>query len=99
MDDVWKCSLWVVSRDGPGRYGRAGREPAWKSPHSPQSPRRSWPLSQQFPGLASDGCSPLGERKVEGFPFPSPCHHYSGEIGLEVFTRNLGDSLRREWGD
>lgn len=47
MDDGWGCSLWVVGRDG---HGRAGRHPAWKSPHLLQSPSKSWPLSQQLLG-------------------------------------------------
>lgn len=71
-----------------------GRE----SPHLPPSPSKSLPLSQQFPGLALEGCSPLGGRKWEGFAFPCPWHLYSGEIGLEGFTRNLADSLGRAWG-
>lgn len=50
MDDRWGCSLWVVGKDGDGR---AGRHPAWKSPH---------PVSQQVlasfsavPGRAPEG--------------------------------------------
>lgn len=45
--------------------------------------------------------APWVRGRWRGFPFlvpPPPRHLCSGEIGLEVFTRNLGDSLRREQG-